>query len=51
MTLEKNADTTPTPEVNGPMAPVWLSLELARKPDSPTCARQAMDCIRPLMTW
>ena len=29
----------------------WLSMEFTQKPDSPTCARQAMEFIRPLVTW
>jgi len=29
----------------------WLSMEFTQKPDSPTCARQAMEFIRPLLTW
>jgi sugar phosphate isomerase/epimerase len=29
----------------------WLSMEFTQKPDSPTCARQAMEHIRPLLTW
>jgi sugar phosphate isomerase/epimerase len=29
----------------------WLSMEFTQKPDSPTCARQAMEHIRPLITW
>lgn len=29
----------------------WLSMEFTQKPDSPTCARQAIEFIRPLVTW
>jgi 5-keto-L-gluconate epimerase len=29
----------------------WLSMEFFQKPDSPTCARQALDFIRPLVNW
>lgn len=29
----------------------WLSMEFTQKPDSPTCAKQAMEFIRPLVTW
>jgi sugar phosphate isomerase/epimerase len=29
----------------------WLSMEFTQKPDSPTCAKQAIDFIRPLVTW
>jgi 5-keto-L-gluconate epimerase len=29
----------------------WLSMEFTQKPDSPTCAKQAMEFIRPLITW
>ena len=29
----------------------WLSMECTQKPDSPTCAKQAMEFIRPLVTW
>ena len=29
----------------------WISMEFTQKPDSPTCAKQAMEFIRPLVTW
>ena len=29
----------------------WLSMEFTQKPDSQTCAKQAMEHIRPLITW
>jgi sugar phosphate isomerase/epimerase len=29
----------------------WLSMEFTQKPDSPTCAKQAIEFIRPLVTW
>ena len=29
----------------------WLSMEFTQKPDSPTCAKQAIEFIRPLLTW
>ena len=29
----------------------WLSMEFTQKPDSPTAAQQAMEFIRPLVTW
>lgn len=29
----------------------WLSMEFTQKPDSPTCARQAIEFVRPLITW
>jgi 5-keto-L-gluconate epimerase len=29
----------------------WLSMEFTQKPDSPTCARQAIEFIRPLIAW
>jgi D-psicose/D-tagatose/L-ribulose 3-epimerase len=29
----------------------WISMEFTQKPDSPTCAKQAIEFIRPLLTW
>jgi len=29
----------------------WLAMEFTQKPDSPTCARQAIEFVRPLITW
>ncbi len=29
----------------------WLSMEFTQKPDSQTCAKQAIEHIRPLITW
>lgn len=33
------------------MTPDGLSTGLTRKPDSPTCAKQATELLRPLVTW
>lgn len=29
----------------------WISMEFTQKPDSATCAKQAIEFIRPLLTW
>ena len=32
-------------------APHLMPMEFTQKPDSPTCAKQAIEFIRPLVTW
>ena len=52
MTPDQLAYMATTPEVLPALKyDGWRSMELTQKPDSPTCAKQAMALIRPLITW